>query len=120
MEHIQKEGFHSQLRKKADDYVRSIYKLTRSFPKEELYGITSQVRRAALSVALNLIEGYGRGSKTKSFKNFLHIAYGSLKESQYLLDFSFQEKFLEEHWYKSTARVGDEIGAMLWGIIQKL
>ncbi|PJB19449.1 four helix bundle protein, partial [Candidatus Falkowbacteria bacterium CG_4_9_14_3_um_filter_36_9] len=59
-------------------------KITRSFPKDELYGITSQLRRAALSVILNYIEGYAR-KRDKVYKNFLEISYGSLKEAKYLL-----------------------------------
>lgn len=57
----------------------AVYELTRSFPKEELYGLTSQMRRAAASVAANIAEGHGR-EQTRSFIQFLRIAQGSLKE----------------------------------------
>jgi len=117
---FKKESFYEQLRNKIDLYSHSVYKLTKNFPKEEIYGIVSQLRRSALSVALNYIEGYARGSKSKSFNNFLHISYGSLKEAQYLLEFSYKENFLSESEYGQVAKLGNEIGAMLWGIIQKL
>ena len=76
--------FHDELKAKMDNYVHLVYKLTKNFPKEELYGVISQLRRAALSVILNYIEGYAR-KKDKVYKNFLEISYGSLKESKYLL-----------------------------------
>lgn len=113
------ETFHQKLKKKMDEFVHLVYLLTRSFPKEELYGVISQLRRAALSVILNYIEGYARGRK-KVHKNFLEISYGSLKECKYLLYFSFKEGFLKEDDYKRVLELSEEIGAMLWGIISKL
>jgi four helix bundle protein len=86
-----------------DEYVHLVYKLARKFPQEELYGVTSQLRRSALSVMLNYIEGFAR-IRNAVQKNFLEISYGSLKESKYLLNFSLVE----------------EIGAMLWGILRKM
>lgn len=54
------EKFHDALKRKIDEFVHLVYRLTKEFPKSELYGATSQLRRAALSVALNYIEGYAR------------------------------------------------------------
>lgn len=102
-----------------DDYVHLIYKLSREFPKEEIYGVVSQLRRSALSVILNYIEGYARG-KSKVHKNFLEISYGSLKESKYLLHFSLIEKYITKEDYQKALKLADEIGAMLWGIIRNL
>lgn len=116
MEH---ETFHQKLKKTMDEFVHLVYSLTRSFPKEELYGVTSQLRRAAMSVILNYIEGYARG-REKVHKNFLEISYGSLKECKYLLYFSFEENFLKGNDYKKVSGLSEEIGAMLWGIISKL
>ncbi len=113
------ENFHGQLRKKMNEYVHLIYKFTKTFPREEIYGVTSQLRRAALSVVLNYIEGYARG-KNKVHKNFLEISYGSLQESRYLLEFSLEEKYLSKQDYEKVAKIADEIGAMLWGTIAKL
>lgn len=102
-----------------DEYAHLIYAITRKFPHEEIYGVTSQLRRSALSVVLNYIEGYAR-IRSKVHRNFLEISYGSLKESKYLLDFSFQEKYLTELDHKKTVKLADEIGAMLWSTMQKI
>jgi four helix bundle protein len=102
-----------------DEYVKLVYNVTKSFPREEMYGITSQFRRASLSIILNYIEGYARG-REKVHKNFLEISYGSLKESQYILFFSYREKYLLEKDYKILEKLAEEIGAMLYGIIRKI
>jgi len=81
------ETFHNVLKSKMDCYAHLVYKLTKDFPKDEMYGVTSQIRRAAVSVILNYIEGYARGGE-KAHRNFLEISYGSLKESKYLLHFA--------------------------------
>lgn len=114
-----KEDFHNILRKKMDDYVHGVYDLTRNFPKEELYGTISQLRRASLSVILNYIEGYSR-IKNKVHKNFLEISYGSLQESKYLLDFVEKEKYAGKEGCSELIKLADEIGAMLWGILRKI
>ncbi len=111
--------FHEQLKKKMDDYVHAIYRLTRKFPREEQYGATSQLRRAALSVILNYIEGYARG-RNKVHKNFLEISYGSLQESKYLIDFSCKEQYLTQLESEKLIQLAEEIGAMLWGVLRKL
>jgi len=114
-----KKQFHDKLKIKMDKFVHLVYKATRNFPKEELYGVISQMRRAALSVILNYIEGYAR-VKNKVNRNFLEISYGSLKETKYLLYFSFQEKYLSEEDYKELVKLAEEIGAMLWRTIEKI
>ncbi|MGD9661680.1 MAG: four helix bundle protein [Porticoccaceae bacterium] len=65
--------------KKSIDLVEEIYKVTAQFPKEEVYGLTSQMRRSAVSIPSNIAEGAARNSK-KEFKQFLHVALGSLAE----------------------------------------
>ncbi len=73
-------GHHKlKVRQRAIDYVTVVYKLTESFPAQELYGLISQMRRAAVSIASNIAEGAGRNSK-KEFKQFLSIAQGSVAE----------------------------------------
>lgn len=116
---MNQETYHEKLKKQMDKYVHFVYALTKGFPKEELYGVTSQLRRATLSVILNYIEGYARG-RVKVHKNFLEISYGSLKESKYLLHFALVEDFLSKEDYKKAIKLADDIGAMLWGIIRKL
>src|SRR5437868_14348827 len=68
----------------ADDLTVAVYERTRSFPKEEIYGLTSQLRRAAYSVPANIVEGSSRESK-RDYLHFLYIARGSLSETQYFI-----------------------------------
>ena len=112
-------SFHEELKKLADDYAHSTYKIASKFPREELYGLTSQLRRSSLSVALNCIEGFAR-KREKTYKYFLEIAYGSLKESMYLLDFAEKEGMTTKKEIEDILKNGDRIGGMLWGTIQKL
>jgi four helix bundle protein len=70
--------------KLADDLTVAIYERTRSFPREEIYGLTSQLRRAAYSVPANIVEGSSRESK-RDYLHFLYIARGSLNEAQYFI-----------------------------------
>ncbi len=113
------ENFHEQFQKLLDEYVDDIYRVTRSFPKEELFGVTSQLRRSALSVALNYIEGYARQRKAV-LKNFAEIAYGSLRESVYIIDFALRQKYISAEDYQRLLAKADRIGKMLWGIIRRL
>ncbi|TXH08304.1 MAG: four helix bundle protein [Candidatus Moraniibacteriota bacterium] len=113
-------NFQEILKEKGDAYASGVYRLSRSFPKDELYGLTSQLRRSALSVVLNCIEGYARASDGQ-YRNFLHIAYGSLKESEYLLGFAKRENYVDnEAVYEELLGLADEIGAILWKTIDGL
>ena len=110
--------FYEQFKLKMDKFVHNVYKATRHFPKEEMFGLTSQLRRSSVSVVLNYIEGYAR-SNQKVEKNFLKISFGSLKESQYLIKFCYDEKFFSQEDYQVISAQADEIGALLWTIIKK-
>ena len=79
--------------KLADDLTVTIYERTRTFPKEEMYGLTSQVRRASYSVPANIVEGSSRESK-KDYLHFLYIARGSLSETQYFVHLAGRLGFL--------------------------
>lgn len=116
MERMEEKDFHGQLKDLMDEYVQKVYLYTKKFPREEIFGVTSQLRRAALSVVLNYIEGYARQRK-EVLRNFIEISYGSLKESGYLIYFAHTQKFLSELEYKELAALGDRIGKMLWGIL---
>ena len=109
---MKSETFHEKLKNKMDEYAHFVYRLTRSFPKEEVYGVTSQLRRSTLSVILNYIEGYAR-QRDRVHKNFLDISYGSLKESKYLLHFSLVEGYIKSEEYKKALELSEDIGAML-------
>ncbi len=114
-----KNDFSNQLKKKMDEYVHLVYRITKNFPKEELFGVVSQLRRSALSVILNYIEGFARQRKAVKL-NFWETSYGSLKESKYLLHFSLVESYLKKEDYKKAMKLSEEIGAMLWTSIQPL
>ncbi|MDZ7611786.1 MAG: four helix bundle protein [Candidatus Moranbacteria bacterium] len=116
---MSKNNYTEDLKKKMDDYAHEVYSVTRTFPKEELYGLTSQLRRAALSVVLNYIEGYARQKANVKY-NFWEISYGSLKESKYLLHFSMIEGYLSKEDYKEVLKKADEIGAMLWKSLKSI
>ena len=96
-----------------------VYDVSKFFPKDEIYGLTSQYRRSALSTILNFIEGYARMRKNV-FKQFIEISYGSLKESKYLTEFSYKRKYIEKDDYNKLINLAEEIGRMLWGILSKL
>jgi four helix bundle protein len=104
---------------KADELAREVYMKTKSFPKEEMYGITSQLRRAALSIPINIVEGYARQSK-KEFKNFLSIALGSLAETEYIIEFSKQLGYLTDCDYSKLADTRQEVGNLLWRFYQSI
>ncbi|MFA5838707.1 MAG: four helix bundle protein [Candidatus Paceibacterota bacterium] len=105
--------YQETLKRKMDEYVHFVYKVTKKFPKEEIYGTTSQFRRSSLSVILNYIEGYAR-RKPLVRLNFLETSYESLKESKYLLEFCKEEKYLDKQECEFGTKLTEEIGAMLW------
>ena len=112
-------SYHEQLKQLMDDFVNQVYDCALKFPKEEMYGVTSQLRRAALSVVLNYIEGFARNRKAV-YKNFLEISYGSLQETKYLIYFSHRRKYLDDNNYNDLEKKCNRIGSMLWGIISKM
>src|SRR6476469_9838861 len=79
--------------RRADDLTVAVYESTRSFPREEMYGLTSQLRRASYSVPANIVEGASRESK-KDDLHFLYIARGSLSETQYFIHLSRRLDYL--------------------------
>ena len=87
---------HRKLRafESADEVVLLIYRATKDFPKEEIYGLTSQMRRAAISVPSNIVEGCARESQAEYFR-FLEIAFGSLRELHYQFGLSKRLGFLD-------------------------
>ena len=88
---------HTKLRafELADEVVVLIYQITRGFPNEEIYGLISQMRRAAISVASNIVEGCARESQTE-YLRFLEIAFGSLRELHYQFSLSKRLGYCDE------------------------
>ncbi len=112
-------SYKEQVKTKMDVFVHGVFDATAKFPKEEIYITTSQLKRAALSIILNYIEGYAR-FKPKIQLNFLEISYGSLKESEYLLDFSLRRDFIDQGIHDKLKAGLNELGAMLWTEISSL
>lgn len=113
-ENIQEVGYKKLIVwQKADELAYQIYSSTKSFPKNELYGITSQLRRSALSVPTNIVEGYGRQGRGE-LRQFLNIALGSLAEVEYLLDFTLRLKYLNDKEYRKLRALRQEVGKLLW------
>jgi four helix bundle protein len=94
-----------------------VYNATRGFPKEELYGLTSQVRRSAASIGANIAEGSGRRSDNEICR-FLQIACGSASETEYHLLLAHDLRFLCDDDFRKLARQADELQRMLTALIQ--
>jgi four helix bundle protein len=89
-----------------------IYDLSKNFPEEEKFGITTQIRRAAYSISSNIVEGHSRKSK-KEFLQFLYIAKGSLEEVKYFLRLSYDLHYITEKNYKEIKEKADEVSKLL-------
>jgi len=98
--------------------VDDAYSFSLRFPKDEIHGATSQLRRAALSVALNYSEGFARKSRAVN-RNFADIAYGSVQESKYIVSFAVRQGWATEADARDLLANLDEIGRMLWGILAR-
>src|SRR3954452_15455759 len=104
---------------KAMDLVVSVYELSRTFPREECYGLTNQVRRAAVSIPSNIAEGQGRGIG-QSFANFLRIASGSLQEVETQLLVAQRLGFIDDRVAASVLERAAEVGRLLGGLLRSL
>lgn len=103
----------------ADDLAVLIYSKIKLFPQEELYGLVSQLRRAAVSVPTNIAEGAGRKSK-KEYLQFLYISKGSLAETEYLLHFSNRVGYLKDNEYKELEEMFLKTVKTLSGLINSV
>jgi len=104
---------------KAHQFTLKVYESTRSFPREELYGLTNQLRRAAYSIPANIAEGCGKNSKS-DFANFLNISLGSANESEYFLILSKDLKYLSLDIFELLFTHINEVKAMLIALINKV
>jgi len=112
---------HTKLRafELADELAVLVYRVTASFPREELYGLTSQMRRAALSVASNIVEGCARDSQA-DYLRFLYMAFGSLRELHYQLSLAKRLGFLSDQDSSLIEPKIVETEKVLNGLIQSL
>src|SRR5215207_7812505 len=104
---------------KAMDLVERVYKATVKYPKEECYGLTSQTRRAAVSIPSNIAEGQGRQT-TKDFVHFLSIAYGSLREVETQLVIASRLNYITTDMLQGLLDRAGEVGRLVNGLSQSL
>ncbi len=104
---------------KAHQLALNIYKTVKHFPKEEMFGLTSQMKRASTSIPMNIAEGCGRKSD-KDFCRFLIITFGSANELEYQIILSTDLNFLEIEQSRQLLAQIEEIKKMLNGLITKL
>lgn len=104
---------------KSMEFVIDCYKITKRFPSHELYGLTSQLRRAAVSIPSNIAEGHGR-IHTKELVHHLSIAHGSLMEAQTLLRIAHRLGYLAQDNLTPLLELGWRIGQMLSKFIMKM
>jgi four helix bundle protein len=104
---------------KADELTIQIYATTRNFPREEIFGLTHQIRKASYSVASNIAEGAARESK-REYLHFLYIARGSLAETEYFLHLSHQLGYLSKEDFDSLSERCNSAFATLYGLIKSV
>ena len=101
----------------ADDLTVDIYKATRSFPKDEMYAMTNQIRRAASSVPANIVEGASRNTH-KDYLHFLYIARGSLHEAHYFVHLAGRLGYLDADAKQRLTAQAEEASRTLTGLIK--
>jgi four helix bundle protein len=104
---------------RAMDLTLALYKLTQTFPREEIYGLTSQLRRAGVSVASNIAEGFGRRSRS-DYRSYLCMARGSVLEIQTQLEIARQLGYGDPAQIANAEAMADESSRMLSALIEKL
>ena len=104
---------------KSHSLTLKIYSVSKIFPKEELFGLTTQLRRASSSVAANIAEGSGRKSKNE-FAHFLAIAVGSLSEVEYFLILARDLSYLAKNYFQRINSLANETKRMLISFIHKV
>jgi four helix bundle protein len=104
---------------KAIKLVEMVYRVTKKFPKEEIYALSNQIRRAAVSIPSNIAEGHARKS-TRVFLQFLSVAYGSLKEVETQIYISLRLQYITEKDSRSVFAITEEIGRIISGLRSSL
>ena len=108
-----------QVWKKSHELTLDIYKVTKSFPKEEIFALVSQLRRASASIPTNIAEGSGRFTQ-KDFASFLQISLGSAQEVEYLILLSKELNYINEEDFIQYEKSIGEVKAMLISLIKKV
>jgi four helix bundle protein len=103
----------------ADQLALEIYEVTKGFPREELFGLASQMRRCAVSVASNIVEGCGRRSEA-DYLRFLDMANGSARELEYQLTLAFRLGYLSREVNERLSKLGGETNRVLAALVQAL
>jgi four helix bundle protein len=103
----------------ADALVVAVYRETRSFPREEIFGLTAQMRRGAVSVAANIVEGCAREGRNE-YLNFLNMAFGSLREVGYYIDLSHRLGYLSDKSADALKGRYEECARILAGLMKSL
>ena len=96
-----------------------VYKVTEQFPKHELYGLSQQLRRAAVSIASNISEGAGRQTN-KEFVQFLYCALGSATEVETQIELAHMLEYLTNEQFQSIIEMRDRVGKMIYGLIKSV
>ncbi len=104
---------------RARELAGLLYRLTGQFPREEIYGLTGQLRRAGVSIASNIAEGSGRGTRD-DYRSFLRVARGSTLEIQTQLMIARDLGFGDAAQISQAEKLAEQISKMLWAIVQKL
>jgi four helix bundle protein len=104
---------------KSIELVTAVYEATQSFPKEEIYGLTNQMRRAAVSVPSNIAEGQGRGTPNELL-HFLRIAHGSLQELETQLLIAERLSYLNSDKLENLLDQASEVGRLMVGLSKSL
>ena len=103
--------------KRSIDFVTSVYKVSQGFPKDEIYGLTNQLRRASVSVPSNIAEGAARKSN-KEYIQFLYIAFGSTSEIETHLIIAKNLNYIDQQVFIVLNKEQDEISKMVMGLIK--
>lgn len=103
----------------ADEVALMVYRITKQFPKDEIYGLTSQMRRAAVSVPSNIVEGCARESQTE-YRRFMEIAFGSLRELHYQFDLSKRLGYIDQAESESCERILIEAEKVLNALVRSV
>ena len=104
---------------KAMNLVEGIYRMSRTFPKDELYGLVSQIRRAAVSIPSNIPEGEGRGS-VREFAQFLRIAHGSLREVETQVLIAQRLSYAQSGETSELLGLAGDVGKLITGLLRSL